>query len=81
MSRTGPTDSFRSSKSAQGARAPDKAAEIEQRIERLEKRLEETIAETQGVDQHHRPKLDDSEVDDPLRRSVERVNDKREGSG
>lgn len=78
MSRTVPNDVSQSTKTTPDTPAPDTVAEIEQRIERLEKRLEETIAETSGSeDRHHRPKLDDSEIDDPLRRSVERVNERR----
>ncbi len=82
MSRTVPRDIPASPKAAATTPGSDKTAEIEERIERLEKRLEETIGETQGEDdRHHRPKLDDSDIADPLRRSVERVNDRRNGSG
>ncbi len=82
MSRTVPTDVTSSRKPAASNPATDKTAEIEERIERLEKRLDETIVEKEGdEDRHHRPKLDQSDVADPLRRSVERVNDRRNGSG
>ena len=52
---------------------------LEDRIERLEKRLEETIG---GVTGTHPVRvnqdIDHSEVGDPLRKAVDRARDKRE---
>ena len=60
---------------------PDGAAEraLEERIERLEKRLDETMPPGDGpFPARNGEAIDDSEVADPLRRAVDRSNHKRD---
>ncbi len=53
--------------------------ELEERIERLEKRLEETIDGIEGsAVVRTGVAIDDTERDDPLRRAVDRSNEKRD---
>jgi hypothetical protein len=52
--------------------------ELEERIERLEKRLEETIDGIEGSVVRTGVDVDDKGKDDPLRRAVDRSNDKRD---
>ena len=53
--------------------------ELEERIERLEKRLEETIDGMEGsAPVRTNRTVDDKERDDPLRRAVDRSNEKRD---
>ena len=52
---------------------------LEERIERLEKRLDETMPPGDGpFPARNGQAIEDSEVADPLRRAVDRSNDKRD---
>ena len=64
-----------------GMPGPEGSAEraLEERIERLEKRLDETMLPGDGpFPARNGEAIDDSEVADPLRRAVDRSNDKRD---